>query len=290
MEPEDPSVLLGRLKLGREEFVQRLLTMLVLDASYPRWNSAHPPSPQGARFLEMLEELSYGEAGSWTDPDFIDELDLPRRHDDEPGSAPDWAVRDQKRLWMIELKTEAGSHRPAQLPAYFELGRHHHPTHRIDLTYLTGPLRKDPPTVPEGSRFAHVTWDQLLPMIDEVWAESHPTQVAMLHDVLGTLGSPWSEWRSARLGVPAIDTGDPVEIGIEVARQTAVDHQQRGVDVPVASLEELQRVRVDLGDALLADEATASVKPWIWRPASGGQPLTALGAEVGYELRVSWYR
>lgn len=147
---EDPGELLGRLRLGHEEYVQRLLTMLILDAPYPRWNSAHPPSPRGAQFLESLEELSYGDAGPWTEPDFVDELDLPGRHDGERGSAPDWAVRDGRRLWMIELKTEAGSHRPAQLPAYYELGRHHHPAHRIDLTYLTGPLRKDPPPAPGG--------------------------------------------------------------------------------------------------------------------------------------------
>ena len=40
-----------------------------------------------------------------------DELELPKRHDAEKGSAPDMALRDSKRLWLIELKTEAGSHR-----------------------------------------------------------------------------------------------------------------------------------------------------------------------------------
>lgn len=33
---EDPASLLGRLKLGREEYCQRLLTMLILDGPYPR--------------------------------------------------------------------------------------------------------------------------------------------------------------------------------------------------------------------------------------------------------------
>src|SRR5262245_26546753 len=139
---EDPITLLARLKLGREEYVQRLLTQLILDADYPRWNAESTPSADGRRFLAMLEELSFGSAGSWDDPVFIDELDLPKRSDDEKGSAPDQALRDGKRLWLIELKTEAGSHRADQLPAYFELGGHHYPSHQLDLTYLTGPLDK----------------------------------------------------------------------------------------------------------------------------------------------------
>ena len=41
------------------------------------------------------------------------------------------------RLWIIELKTERGSHRSGQVESYFELGRHHYPDFRVDLTYLT---------------------------------------------------------------------------------------------------------------------------------------------------------
>ena len=55
---EDPHQLLGRLKLGREEYCQRLLTMLILDDAYPRWNTRSAASPDGLRFLGLLEELS----------------------------------------------------------------------------------------------------------------------------------------------------------------------------------------------------------------------------------------
>ena len=57
----------------------------------------------------------------------------------ERGGAPDWAVLTANRLWMIELKTEPGSHRRGQLHGYFELGRHYNPDKSLDLTYLTGP-------------------------------------------------------------------------------------------------------------------------------------------------------
>ena len=59
---EEPHALLRRLKLGREEYCQRLLTMLILDADYPRWNTRSVPSPAGLAFLRALDELSFGAA------------------------------------------------------------------------------------------------------------------------------------------------------------------------------------------------------------------------------------
>lgn len=295
MDLEAPDELLRRLKLGREEYVQRLLTSLILEAPYPRWNSRNEPSTHGLHFLGQVEELSFGTSGHWTAPHFVDELDLPKRHDDEPGSAPDWALVDGERLWMVELKTEAGSHRPGQIPAYYELGRHHFPAHQIDLTYLTGPLDKEPPSIPDGSRFAHVTWDQVFPLIADTWSRSHPDHVVTIGTVLADLQAPWSSWRSERLAesnVPdvSITSEDPVSAGVAVARETARDHQQRAVDLPLGDLESLQQARIELRDALIQDPDLESVRPWIWQTTSGGRPLTPNGAEVGYELRLSWYR
>ena len=290
MEIEGPEELPHRLKLGREEYVQRLLTMLILEAPYPRWNSRSHPSDRGLAFLQALEHLSFDEVGSWSEPHFVDELDLPRRHDDEPGSAPDWALLDGERLWMIELKTEAGSHRRGQLPGYYELGRHHFPAHRIDLTYLTGPLAKEPPGVPGGSRFAHVTWDDVFPLVAETWSESFHDHVVMIGAVLADLGTPWQQWRAERLAAAPTEPEDPVAAGMTLARETAQDGQQRAVDVPVDDLEALQRARVELRDALQREGGLECVKPWVWQTTSGGRPLTSYGAEVGYELRLSWYR
>ena len=44
---EDPYGLLRRLRLGREEYCQRLLTMLILGGPYPRWNTRSAPSARG---------------------------------------------------------------------------------------------------------------------------------------------------------------------------------------------------------------------------------------------------
>lgn len=295
---EDPHQLLGRLKLGREEYCQRLLTMLILDDAYPRWNTPLAASPAGLRFLGLLEGLSLGEAGMWRDPVFVDELDLPKRTDWEQGGAPDQSLRDQARLWMIELKTEAGSHRAAQLPLYFELARHHYPRHRIDITYLTGPLSKTAPPIPEGCRFGHVTWSEVMPLVREVWSDhsqAHHDLVRALGDVLDGLNVKWSAWRAQRLEAGQYLEqlpSDPIGDAVELARLTAVDHQQRALDFAPATLEELQALRLEVLRRVKAtgDSALLHVGPWLWRSASQGEPLTDAGRETGYELRLSWYK
>lgn len=290
---EDPDALMRRLRLGREEYVQRLLTMLIVDGPYPRWNTESGLSTEGVEFLRRLEAMSFGGAEPWTNPSFIDELDLPRRHVDEKGSAPDWALRDARRLWMIELKTERGSHRPAQLPAYFDLGRHHHPTHQIDLTYLTGALEKPAPAIPEGSRYAHLIWADVLPLVRGLWHGTQPAVVEQLENVLGALDQKWTAWRDTTLAQPEPSVIDPVELALQLARLTADDHQQRALEYTAGSLEELQEIRLLVSRALREsdDEPLRHVAPWLWNVAStDGKPMADAGRDVGYELRLSWGR
>src|SRR4051794_22121469 len=104
--------------------------MLILDGPYPRWNTRSTPSPEGRRFLSALDELSFGSREALDEASFVDELDLGRRPNDLQGSSPDYAVLTDDRLWIIELKTERGSHRDAQLPTYAATARHHFPDHR----------------------------------------------------------------------------------------------------------------------------------------------------------------
>ena len=54
---EPPAQLVARLKVGREEFCQRLLTSLILQASYPRWNTRSVISAPGLAFLRMLYQF-----------------------------------------------------------------------------------------------------------------------------------------------------------------------------------------------------------------------------------------
>ena len=151
---EDPRALMQRRRLWREEFCQRLLTMLVLGGAYPRWNTPTAPSALGVRFLSALEELSFGAASGWEDASFVDEFRLPALQPGQPDGYPDYAVLRPGRLWVIELKTEAGSHRTAQLPYYSRLAQHHFPHAAVDLTYLTPAMTPAAPDLEPGQRYA----------------------------------------------------------------------------------------------------------------------------------------
>ena len=58
---ESPEELWLRLKLGREEFLQRVLTTLIVGGDPPPWNVARTPSEQGIRFLSLLDTLAHGD-------------------------------------------------------------------------------------------------------------------------------------------------------------------------------------------------------------------------------------
>jgi hypothetical protein len=314
MEYEDPRALLSRLKLGREEFCQRLLTMLIVGGPHPRWNSRSTPTAAGAAFLRGLYEASFADDG-WSSPvAFVDEFDLPRRRDDERGGAPDYAVLWDDRLWYIELKTEPGSHRRDQLPSYYALSAHHHPGLAIDITYLTPAMRADPPAVPAGCRYAHLTWDNAAKLVNQTWQTATPGdgEAEVRDHLLQTLSQlhlPPSQWR---LGAPAstADVSAPAEVtdlpaaeqvpsrirhdALHLAALTAEDGKQRALDWQAASLEELQELRLQVRDALRGHDENSPLRhvmPWLWAAtASAGTPLTAAGGLCGYELRLSRYQ
>ncbi len=282
---EDPHKLLRRLRLGREEYCQRLLTMLILDADYPRWNTRSTPSPAGLAFLRALDELSFGAAEVPDDATFVDELDLPRRHEDEAGCAPDYGVLMPGRLWIIELKTERGSQRSGQVESYFELGRHHYPDLRIDLTYLTPGMAAVGAGAPSGSRLAQVTWEQVMPLVDGVWSGATGSTRDLydaLAEAVGSIGTSWTMWREKSLN-------DLTAKAARLARLTAQDGRQRALDYSAGSLGELQELRLAVRDEFRRPGSPlGSVTPWLWDSAtSGGKALTEAGRVHGYELRFS---
>ena len=173
----DPRLL--RPSLGREGWCQRLLTELILGAPYPPYNSARRPSGRGTDFLGALDELCFGEdAVAGTDLVFVDEIDFPARHPDEKGCAPDYTVFVEGRCWIIELKTEPGSHRPRQIPDYFERAHHYHPDRRVDITYLTAGLRAPfQPLVEDWGRYVHLEWSGVAELIRSVWSTSADDRV-----------------------------------------------------------------------------------------------------------------
>ena len=244
---EDPWALLRRLKTGREEFCQRLLTMLILE-DYPRWNTRSKPSARGLAFLRELDDLSFGTADLADEVDFVDELELPARHDGERGRAPDYGVLGLSRVWLIELKTEAASHRADQIPDYFDFARHHFPEQQVDITYVSPPYRGATLHAPQGSKFAHVTWDDVLPLVRKNWDRAGAEAgriVDALTQVLEENEGPWGEWWQTR-------TEDAVASGVRLAARTTADGKQRALDHQFGSLDELEAVRVALRDELAA--------------------------------------
>jgi hypothetical protein len=324
---ESPTALWRRLKLGREEYLQRLVTTLILDGVAPPWNTPRPPGDAGRRFIRLLDEAAHG-TQSQRQPVaplgvFVDEYLLPKLEENAANGWPDWAVLSGDRVWLIELKTEAGSHRADQLPYYLRLATAAHPGCSLDLTYVTGPLSKPAPTLLEGQRYSHVTWDEVVPLIKEAWGHDARPEVAAYVDMVNTLVSNLSRLKpSAQREIvvgglvegpspaAAKDPADPAAIEeptapesdsvtspnarglLDLARATATDGRQRAVGAP--NPEELEALRnralAEIG-SLAADDVTRLVLPWLWDGTrTGGQALTPEGGEFRYELRFSRYK
>lgn len=305
--------------LGREGWCQRLLTELILDEPYPPYNSHLQPSPQGVAFLGALDELSFGtDAVSSEAPVFVDEIDLPARHPDEKGCAPDYTVFLDGRCWIIELKTEPGSHRPRQVPDYFERAHHYHPDLRVDITYLTAGLRRPfEPRTETWERFVHIEWRQIVDLIRHVWAGSSSERVSEVVDLLITgiahLHEPALAWWSLlgyqlepvvvvgateedAITTSTSQTDDPlpaaaVSEAIALARATANDGRQRAIGLDVGGLDALHELRLQLRRACRTespDSSLRSIESWLWSAAtSGGAPMTSAGRQTGYEVRLS---
>ncbi|WP_156969739.1 hypothetical protein [Knoellia subterranea] len=267
------------------------------------------------QFLKLLDTLAHGDtAGSELEPDsFVDEYLLPKVESTAENGWPDWAVLWPQRVWVIELKTEAGSHRPAQLPYYSRLAAAAHPHRAIDLTYITGPLTKPAPELVAGQRYSHLVWSDVLPLVETVWgSESRPevgSYVQAVANVVSNLARlrPM-EQRLALVGeVPVDPAGEADEVTPEtsrsqqqeptddllaLARATASDGRQRGVGAAspedLTSLKEAARSAIN---AVAVDDPTRFVMPWVWDASkTGGRALTAEGTEFGYELRFSRYK
>jgi hypothetical protein len=311
MEFETPTQLMARLKLGREEYCQRLLTTLILNAPYPKWNSRSNPAPAGLDFLRRLYERSFAEPWPGDNAVLVDEFELPPASDDQMGGAPDYAVLWADRLWLVELKTERASHRHSQIPGYFELAHHHYPGAKIDVLYVTPPMQAPYPATESWARYAHTTWGDLVDLIRSAWptgtSPGHQEVIDGLLAAIDSLSIKPAAWRAAMNAAvpdapglldPASSTTEPrpkaaaLDRALAEAALTAHDGRQRAVDIEFPSLEDLLALRLSVRDAL-ADSPHGSplrhVLPWIWRPESTGEALTISGRQRGLELRVSRY-
>lgn len=304
MEFETPAQLFQRLKLNREEFLRRMLTSLILRGPYPKWNTRSTASDEGRALLRDLHRLSFGDV-PWPGDDlvFVDEFSLPARTSDERGCFPDYALLWDERVWIIELKTEAGSHRADQIPSYFAFARHHHPDCSIDLTYLTGPGSKSGSATQDWERFAHVEWADVRPLIERHWPQSDlPGQRDVVDGVLRTidgLTDTADAWRSDMNSLSEVTPARPPSRSeqrdaiLRAADEVANDGVQRGVELEVGSLDDLHDLRMEVRDHLASlpgSDGRWRVRPWVWNSeTTDGAPITHGGRRHGHELRLSRY-
>lgn len=316
---ESPTALWGRLKLGREEYLQRLLTTLILDGDAPPWNTPRSPGAAGRRFLELLDEAVHGlhvrDGSSLSREVFIDEYMLPKLEEEAANGWPDWAVLSDDRVWVIELKTEAGSHRADQLPYYLRLAAAAHPNCSLDLTYITGPLTKPAPALVKRQRYSHLTWQEVLPLVVSAWGEDQRSEVVAYVEMVAKIVSNLSllkptEQRRMVLGLLGAEATTATTEGVvvserttdwsmteppvllDLARATAADGRQRGIGAQnPEALEALRDQALAEIGSLPPDDATRFVLPWLWQGGrTDGRALTPEGEEFGVELRLSRYK
>jgi hypothetical protein len=104
---DDPDLLWHSTGLGREEYVQRLLATLVLGAPATGWNVPRRPSERGAGFLRRLHASRFSDTPSQA-PVFIDEFELPARHDGERAEWPDHGVDWRRSVYCRTEGSERG--------------------------------------------------------------------------------------------------------------------------------------------------------------------------------------
>lgn len=281
---EDPDELLIK-KLGREEYCQRMLTSLIVGGKYPRWNTVSIPSDKGALFLGSLYKLAYNDHLK-SPLEFVDEFELRAESSDEKGAAPDYAVIWPDHLWIIELKTEASSHRKEQLPLYLRLARYNHPIRKVEILYLTPEMHRERSAGVEEHEFAHLFWSEVSPLIGKIWSQRDEKSERILETALqrefSKLDAPAKRFR---------DTAKTVRRAIELSSEVQKSGEQCAVEVSASGLDEIIDLRVRIWEALQRLEGAENVKPWVWyEKSSGGKPLTELGREVGCELRLSRYK
>lgn len=302
-----PDDLWRSTRMGREQVIQRALSTLIIGHCNFRGNRPEPPCRRGVTFLTELManafdlELPVG-------IEFIEELELPRRHDDEMSGYPDHAIIAAGLLVLIELKTETSSQRRGQLRHYATLAAHHYcePGQAIHLLYVTPPM--DVPhlqALPDGVRFVHLTWAPVSDLLEQIWGDECERAVQLSRWLRRVHNQEPSPSRAESGESPAADEelqelGPFAQAVINLALREAARVQTTGVqsavDLWLGDPEHLELLRLLLRRRLepglcFENAGLTHVRPWLWNEAtSGGDPLTAAGASYGYELRLSRYQ
>ncbi len=212
---------------------------------------------------------------------------------------------------MIELRTELGAHRDAQVEWYLQLGAHNYQGRTIDLIYVTPdpPMSGNRSGIPDRARIRHCSWAELAKIIEVAWGKVPGQEAAnaqvFAHYLQGVgnviedpepVASAGQRSRKKQLG-DMLGTGEePVddtawEQVVETVYSVADDGEERALDLPVVAQESAKELRrriraeLDVADDLM--DVAQKLELWIWHESLGGEALSDAGRQSGCEIRVS---
>jgi hypothetical protein len=282
-------------RTSREVSVQDVLAVLIVGRK-PAWFEPCVPTPAGRRFLGALWREAFGDAQDLNVTWFVSEYALPvppewRAEIGLTYGCPDFACHADGRIFILELKTERGSYRPRQLSDYLRLARRMHPDKLIDVALLGPTTPGDRPMHDDRQRYAEFTWSSIPALLESEFA-NEPLADTLARFLRLDLTRPEPALPTTVADGPideliAAAVAHAQRIAPSVVDASPGDATERGIDVPLPSLESARTAQRAIQAALAANGLADRVSVWLWRPSSTGVPATEAGRDTGQELRLA---
>ena len=307
-----PNVISERLRLarqGKDAFIHRMMTLLFIGRAPDPWNLPCRLSTNGARFLSLIDEVLFGE--EWETPEeFYWEYKLLKRPEDKEHGWPDFAALWTDRVLMLELRTEVGRHRDAQVDWYMQLGAHNYGGRAIDLVYVTPDPVDGKVALPDMGRFRNCSFLEMGKIVEVAWGKEDGIEAAnaqVFGHYLESIGRvseipdpvpPFgAKTRKKKLQTesaePAVDPLDEPtwEQIVDVFFSVAEDGKERALELPVAAADSAKDMRRRIrGEADVSEDVrdiARNLEMWVWQEDLGGEAISDAGLESGCEIRVA---
>jgi hypothetical protein len=212
---------------------------------------------------------------------------------------------------MIELRTEVGRHRDAQVGWYLELGAHNYQGRAIDLIHVTPEpaITGTRLAIPDRARIRNCSWGDMAKIIEVAWGKVPGEEAAnaqvFAHYLRGIgkvteypvpVATPGQKSRKKQLGDMLGAGEEPLddtawEQVVETAYSVADDGEERALELAVVAQESAKELRrriraeLDVNDDLM--DVAEKLELWIWHESLGGEAMSDAGRGTGCEIRVA---